>query len=82
MAALGYQHIPAVLQRAYVVDVDMAAFWPQVVSGLWTMNEVIAYLDYLFDFDSRGWARSQGLLFNEPRAITLDPKQQGTLTRA
>jgi hypothetical protein len=81
MAALGYQHIPAVLQRAYVVDVDMAAFWPQVVSGLWTMNEAVAYLDYLFDFDSRGWARSQGLLFNEPREITLDPKQVGMAGR-
>lgn len=57
MSALGYRSIPAVLRTRCLVDIDMVEHWPQVVSGLWKTREAVAYLDHLFDFDSRAWAR-------------------------
>lgn len=61
MAALGYGSFPAqYIVPQFVVDSKDAQYWPQVKSGMWTCDEALAYMDYLFSFDSRSWSR--GLL--------------------
>ena len=62
MAALGYETIPAVFSEPHIVDVDMAEYWPQVRRDVWTREQAEAYLDHLFDFDSRAWARERNFL--------------------
>jgi len=62
MSALGHNAVPGVFWRPHVVDIDMARYWPQVQLGLWTEEEAVAYLNHLFDFDSKAWARRRGSL--------------------
>lgn len=62
MVALGYETIPAVFQRSFVIDIKMAKYWPQVCNGRWTRKEAVAYFNHLFDFDSRAWATKKGLV--------------------
>lgn len=65
MAALGYKTIPAVFSRPHIVDVDMAEYWPYVRRGVWTQEQSEAYLNHLFDYDSRAWAREHDLLVEQ-----------------
>jgi len=60
-AALGYDKIPAVYYRASVVDISMVEYWPQVRRGVWSRDQAISYVDHLFDFDSRSWAKKRNL---------------------
>ncbi|WP_166259536.1 hypothetical protein [Marinobacter salicampi] len=66
VAALGYEWVPA---RFYpgpiIIDVAEAELWPSVRSGVWSIHQARAYVDYLFDFDSRAWAESRGLLLEQ-----------------
>lgn len=62
MVALGYETIPAMFSKKYVVDVELVDYWPKVREGIWTCEQAEAYFHHLFDFDSRAWAREQGLL--------------------
>lgn len=62
MAALGHTHVPARLLHNFVLDVDDVAWWPQVQKGVWPESHAKRYIDHLFDFDARGWARKQGLI--------------------
>jgi hypothetical protein len=61
MNVLGHEVIPARHNKPWVIDVDQAADWPGVRSGLWTEVQARAYVDYLFEFDSQAWANSLGL---------------------
>lgn len=65
MAALGRETIPSIFASFHVVDADMAEYWPQVRRGEWTKEQAEAYIDHLFDFDSRAWACEHGLLFRD-----------------
>jgi len=73
---LGFETIPAIFYKFHVVDVDMAAYWPQVRRGVWSRIQAEAYLHHLFDFDGRAWAREHGLL-GEPGV----PVQRGDSDR-
>ena len=61
MSVLGSDVIPARHDRPWVIDVDQAADWPGVRSGMWTEGQARAYVDYLFEFDGQEWARALGL---------------------
>jgi hypothetical protein len=62
MNALGHDVMPAQHTYPWVIDVDEAADWPGVRSGLWNEAQARAYVDYLFEFDSHAWARAVGLV--------------------
>lgn len=67
MSAIGYETIPAVFAKCWMVDIDLVDHWPQVRLGVWTRGQAEAYFDHLFDFDSRDWARERGLLVSGGR---------------
>jgi hypothetical protein len=62
MNVLGSDMIPARHVYGWIIDVDEAADWPGVRSGLWSEAQARAWVDYLFEFDSRAWARAAGLI--------------------
>jgi hypothetical protein len=59
MYGLGHKVIPAVPKA--LIDIDAAADWPQVRSGLWDVSDAKAYFNHLFDFDYGKWARRQNI---------------------
>lgn len=62
MAALGYEWVPAsFFPGPIIIDVADVELWPSVRSGIWTVDQAIAYVDHLFEFDSRSWAEARGL---------------------
>lgn len=61
MDALGHETIPARFGEPAVVDIDDVDYWPQVRMGTWTREEALRYFNHLFDFDTKAWARQQGL---------------------
>lgn len=75
MVALGYEKIPAVFGRSHIVDAGMANYWPQVRRGDWTQKQAEAYINHLFDFDSRAWARKHDLLCEQ--RIPANPLNSG-----
>lgn len=62
MAALGYETVPATFYHPYSIDFEDIEYWPQVRQGLWSSQQAENYIDHLFRFDSRRWARENGLL--------------------
>jgi len=62
MAALGERTVPARFRRPFLIDVDDVDDWPNVRSGMWSRHEAVRYVDFLFDFDRREWAREKALL--------------------
>ena len=62
LAALGHDCAPGRFVPPVAVDVRDVADWPQVRSGMWSQRDARRYVDHLFDFDSRRWARERGLL--------------------
>jgi hypothetical protein len=60
MSALGYATAPATLDPPWLIDTGYAKFWPQVRRGVWTRSEALAYVEYLFEWDSRSWAANLG----------------------
>ena len=65
LSALGYKTIPAVFKRDYIIRADDVDYWPQVRRGVWSRDSALRYVDHLFDFDSRAWARRMGFLSHE-----------------
>lgn len=65
--ALGIETVPAGFNHPWAIDTADVDLWPAVRSGLWTRDEALRYVDHLFDFDSRAWAREQGLVAGDPR---------------
>ena len=65
MAALGYESIPAVFARPWLVDWTFAPHWPRVTDGEWDTAQAKAYVEHLFAFDSRAWGRTRGFIFNQ-----------------
>ncbi len=59
--AAGMDELPATFTQPYAIDIDAAADWPHVRSGLWSEAEARAYVDHLFEFDMRTWAMSRDL---------------------
>ncbi len=58
MAALGFRKFPAQFKASYfIADTKDATRWPHVLSGLWSEKSALAYVEYLFSFDSRSWVR-------------------------
>jgi hypothetical protein len=62
MNALGEVNIPATFGQLDMLDSADAYHWPQVRRGVWSRENAVRYIDHLFDFDSRSWARARGLL--------------------
>ncbi len=61
MSALGESHVPVSFHPPIALDTRDVLDWPQVRSGVWTRQDALEYVDYLFDFDARQWARGRGL---------------------
>lgn len=56
MAALDYEWIPGrILGGPIVFDSADVDYWSQVRMGIWTRTDALAYVDYLFDYNSRDW---------------------------
>jgi hypothetical protein len=69
MAALGHTTVPGVFRRPRrIIDVEMVDHWPQVRRGVWGREHARAYVDHLFDFDARAWARDEGLVSEKTTA--------------
>jgi hypothetical protein len=73
-AVLKYERIPCVFGRPGLVCVDEVQYWPLVRSGVWSIEDARTYVDHLFDFDSREWARKQRL----PRLSSCLRRETGT----
>ena len=61
MDALGHETIPARFVEPAIVDIEDVDYWPQVCMGTWTRDEALRYFNHLFDFETKNWAREQGL---------------------
>ena len=56
MAALQYDWVPGrILGGSIVFDYADVDYWSQVRKGVWTKTDALAYVDYLFDYNSRDW---------------------------
>ena len=75
MSALGYETVPAVFKQKHVISTDDVDYWPHVRSGLWDRDSALRYVDHLFDFDARAWARDLGLSapHTEDASLTEEP---------
>lgn len=62
VSALGFDEVPVRLCSPRPIGLDPVDRWPLVRRGLWERSDAATYFHHLFDFDSRGWARKQGLL--------------------
>ncbi|MFU8815175.1 MAG: hypothetical protein ACNA7W_07505 [Pseudomonadales bacterium] len=72
-AVLKHERIPCVFGRPDLVSVDEVQYWPLVRSGVWTIDDARAYVDHLFDFDAREWAREKNL----PRPASGQRRETG-----
>jgi len=56
MAASGFDWIPGrIFPAPFVIDCAEVDYWPQVRFGFWSKNQALAYVDYLFDYNSKAW---------------------------
>jgi hypothetical protein len=63
MATLGETHIPASFHgHPRIIEMNDVEYWPQVRRNIWPRKSALEYFNHLFDFDSKEWARKQGLL--------------------
>jgi hypothetical protein len=62
MKVLGHSTVPATFVVPWVIDSRDVDYWPQVRKGNWTRETALRYVDHLFDFDSKAWASSLGLV--------------------
>jgi hypothetical protein len=62
MRALGETSVPATFMHPWIVDVKDVEKWPRVRQGMWPVEQAKRYIDHLFDFDARSWARELGML--------------------
>jgi hypothetical protein len=62
MVALGYKKAPARFANPWIIDVDDVDYWPQVRRGVWHREEALQYVEHLFEFRSKDWARSIGII--------------------
>lgn len=61
-AALNMTCVPGeIFPLGCIADVDDVHLWPNVRSGLWSQRQAIDYVEHLFFYDTRGWAKSLGL---------------------
>lgn len=60
LTVLKYKLVPVRITK--VLYYDEIAHWPQVYRGVWSPTQARAYIDHLFDFDSRKWAGQHHLL--------------------
>jgi hypothetical protein len=62
MRALGETSVPATFMHPWIVDVKDVEKWPRVRQVMWSAEQATRYVDHLFDFDARSWARDLGIL--------------------
>jgi len=55
MAALKYDWVPGYFFGSFMIDYAEVEYWPQVRKGVWSKSQALAYVDYLFDYNSRDW---------------------------
>jgi hypothetical protein len=61
MKSADYKKLVAAFHRNSLVDVRDVDKWPNVMNGLWSPEQAVAYVDHLFDFCSMEWAAEEGL---------------------
>lgn len=62
MVALGHDKVPVKFFNPWIICLDDIDYWPQVRKKVWSRDEAEGYFNYLFNFDSRLWAKNKGLL--------------------
>lgn len=60
VAALGFETIPINIIKT--VHYSEICHWPQVYRGVWSIQQAQRYIEHLFTFDSKGWARKRNLI--------------------
>ncbi|GGE72242.1 hypothetical protein GCM10011533_25700 [Streptosporangium jomthongense] len=60
VAALGLKTVPVSITK--VVHYTEISHWPQVYRGYWSQIQAQKFIEHLFTFDSRIWAREKGLI--------------------
>lgn len=54
LSAIGFDWIPGRIHPApFVIDTEEVQNWPQVRLGVWSKKQALAYVDYLFDYNSK-----------------------------
>lgn len=60
-AALGLESVPVNITK--VVHYTEICHWPQVYRGFWSEVQAQKFIEHLFTFDSKAWAKKTGLAF-------------------
>ncbi|KZY61026.1 hypothetical protein A3742_02270 [Oleiphilus sp. HI0071] len=55
-AGLGFSHVPMKIISVY--DTQHVEHWPQVFTNFWSPEETLSYVEHLYSFNARAWARS------------------------
>jgi hypothetical protein len=58
-AALGLKTVPVNITK--VVQYTEIGHWPQVYRGFWSEMQAQQFIEHLFTFDSKAWAKKMGL---------------------
>ncbi len=59
-AALGFKTVPVNITK--VVHYTEICHWPQVYRGFWSEMQAQKFIEHLFIFDSKAWAKKMGLI--------------------
>jgi hypothetical protein len=62
VGALDLDYIPSNIRQGAIIDVTDVDYWAQVRRGIWPRRAALDYFHHLFDFDSRAWADTRGLI--------------------
>ena len=60
VAALEFRTVPVKITN--VIQYEEIEHWPQVHRNYWSVSQAQNYVEHLFSFDSKSWARSKGLI--------------------
>ena len=58
--ALGFQTVPISITK--VVHYSEICHWPQVYRGFWSKVQAEKFIEHLFTFESKAWAKKRGLI--------------------
>lgn len=61
-SALGKRHLLARAYIDHIVSLNHVECWPNVYSGLWSVEDATTYFNHIFDFDSKSWAKKNNML--------------------
>lgn len=81
LSAAGERTVPARFRTCFTINAEDAELWPQVRRRVWNLRDAVSYFHHLFEFDSREWARRQGLLLEQKHPGFRKEGEAGTTSR-